>query len=80
MKRIGNFLFVEQWFINAAPRQAIVNIDRINTIYEHFIDDEDRTVIETPESNMVLTGNHDDNIIELSRVLGKANEDVIFRD
>ena len=78
MKRIGNFLFVEQWFNDHEPEQAIVNINSIECIGANELPDcHQHTVIETNSAKIALTGNHSDNITELSRVL--SNEDVIFR-
>lgn len=75
MKRIGNFLFVEQWFKDHKPEQAIINIDQIDVIYTNHIDGKQRTIIETPESKIVLTGEHDNNIIELAKNLKYDWED-----
>lgn len=69
MKRIGNFLFIEQWFEDHNPEQAIVNVNQIDTVYANNIAGKQRTVIETPESKIVLTGEHNDNIIELAKNL-----------
>lgn len=75
MKRIGNFLFVEQWFEDHKPEQAIININQIDVIYTNHIDGKQRTIIKTPESKIVLTGEHDDNIIELAKNLNYDWED-----
>lgn len=70
MKRIGNFLFVEQWFADHKPEQAIVNINKIDNICSHQLSDgKQHSVIKTPEGKIALAGNHNDNIIELSGLL-----------
>lgn len=75
MKRIGNFLFVEQWFTDHEPEQAIVNIDKIDNICSKaLLDGKQHSVIETPEGKIGLTGNHNNNIIELSKLLSAPDE------
>ena len=75
MKRIGNFLFVEQWFKKDPPSPAIISINAIGYIRATDICDDgipygEHTSIElTNNTKIALTGNHDDNIIELSQLL-----------
>ena len=75
MKRIGNFLFVEQWFKKDSPRPAIISINaiahiRATDICDNGISYGEHTNIElTTNTKIALTGNHDDNIIELSELL-----------
>lgn len=72
MKRIGNFLFVEQWFNEHEPEQAVVNIDSIECIVANELSDcRQHTMIETTDAKMALTGNHVDNIIKLAELLEK---------
>lgn len=75
MRRIGNYLFVEQCFRDAEPHQAIVAINAIENICAHEIANcGQRTVIETSNSKIALSGNHDDNIIELSILLAEQEK------
>lgn len=75
MKRIGNFLFIEQWFEDHEPEQAIININKIDNICSAEMSDyKQHSVIETPEGNIAITGDHNDNIIELSKLLSTPNE------
>ena len=71
MKRIGNFLFIEQWFNDHKPEQAVINIDVINHIYaSELLDGKQHTLIKTQnEDHIAITGEHADNIIELSELL-----------
>lgn len=70
MKRIGNFLFVEQWFNDHKPEQAIINISKIDNICSNeLLDCRQHTVIETSKDRVAITGEHADNIIELSELL-----------
>lgn len=72
MKRIGNFLFVEQWFNDHEPEQAVVNINSIECIVANELSDcRQHTMIETIDAKMALTGNHNDNIIQLAELLEK---------
>lgn len=72
MKRIGNFLFVEQWFNDHEPEQAIVNINSIKCIVANeLLDCKQHTMIELNSAKMALTGNHNDNIIKLAELLEK---------
>lgn len=78
MKRIGNFLFVEQWFKDHEPEQAIVNINSIDCIVANELPDcRQHTIIEINRAKIALTGNHDDNIIELAKNLNYDWEDNI---
>lgn len=77
MKRIGNFLFVEQWFADHEPEQAIVNINTIDTICtSKLADRKQHSVIETQTAKIALTGDHDDNIMDLSELLKEDNKAV----
>lgn len=70
MKRIGNFLFVEQWFIDCEPRPMIININLIGVIHAQTCEGRERTAIDLSTNDRIyLTGEHDDNIIELSELL-----------
>lgn len=74
MKRIGNFLFVEQWFNDHKPEQAIVNIDSIKCVVANKLSDcKQHTMIgmKMDNASMALTGDHADNIIELAKLLEK---------
>lgn len=73
MKRIGNFLFVEQWFQDAVPCQAVIAINAITCIFpQNFRNTGGRTVIElSTDSKFILTGKHEDNIITLAKLLEK---------
>lgn len=72
MKRIGNFLFVEQWFSDHEPEQAIINIDSIECIVANELSDcRQHTIIKTKGAKTALTGDHDDNIILLAELLEK---------
>ena len=72
MKRIGNFLFVEQWFNDHEPEQAVININAIECIAANELNDyRQHTMIDTNSARMALTGNHDDNIIQLAELLEK---------
>ena len=72
MKRIGNFLFVEQWFKDATPRQAIVSINAITCICAENVCNHEYTVIElTNDTKIALTGEHVDNIVDLSKLLNQ---------
>lgn len=77
MKRIGNFLFVEQWFNDHKPEQAIVNINSIDNICSNQLrDGKQHSVIETSTGKIALTGDHNDNIMDLSELLKKENKGV----
>ena len=70
MKRIGNFLFVEQWFDDHKPEQAIINIDMIDSICTSELHDgKQHTLIRMQDEHIAITGEHTDNIIELSELL-----------
>lgn len=74
MKRIGNFLFVEQYYRDAdITPQAIIAIDSIACICsQNVLGNGQNTVIElSNKSQLIITGEHDDNIIELSKLLEK---------
>lgn len=72
MKRIGNFLFVEQWFGDHKPEQAIVDINSIEFITTNELRDcKQHTVIVTNSAKVVLPGDHNDNIIQLAELLEK---------
>lgn len=72
MKRIGNFLFVEQWFNDHEPEQAVINIDAIECVVANELSDcRQHTMIETKGAKMALAGNHVDNIIKLAELLEK---------
>lgn len=72
MKRIGNFLFVEQHFSDHKPEQAIVDINSIECIIANELrDGKQHTVIETNSAKVALTGDHNDNIVRLAELLEK---------
>ena len=77
MKRIGTFLFVDQWFKDLdEPMPAIININMIdNVCCNLMVDKKQHTVVETPSSKIVLVGEHFDNMIRLSELL---NDDKII--
>lgn len=71
MKRIGNFLFVDQWYKDLdEPMPSIVNINLIDNICANMLNDhKQHTVIETTSSKIALTGDHFDNMIRLAELL-----------
>ena len=70
MRRIGNFLFVQQQFIDAEPNDAIIAIDDIAIIMEQCENNKIFTKIILKSGNGIrITGEHVDNIIELSKLL-----------
>lgn len=72
MKRIGNFLFVEQWFNDHESEQAVINIDVIECIVANELRDRrQHTVIATTDAKIALVGDHNDNIIKLAELLEK---------
>lgn len=74
MKRIGNFLFVEQCYKDAdITPQAVIAIDSITCICsQNVLGNCQSTIIElSNESKLIITGEHDDNIIMLSKLLEK---------
>lgn len=77
MKKIGNFLFVEQWFKEDSPRPTIISINtiayiRATNICENGIRYGEHTVIElTNDTKIALTGEHVDNIVDLSKLLNQ---------
>lgn len=74
MRRIGNFLFVEQCYNDTdITPQAIIAIDSITCIYsQNVLGNRQSTIIAlSNESALIITGEHDDNIIMLSKLLEK---------
>jgi len=74
MKRIGNFLFVEQWFNDHEPEQAIVNINSIKCVVANELSDcKQHTMIEMGMhgAKIALAGDHNDNLIQLAELLEK---------
>ncbi len=70
MKKIGNFLFAEQWFIDDEPRPMIININSIEVVHAQICEGRERTAIDLSTNDRIyLTGDHDDNIVELSELL-----------
>ncbi|MBQ7819931.1 MAG: hypothetical protein IJ341_09580 [Bacteroidales bacterium] len=70
MRRIGNFLFVQQQFIDAEPNDAIIAIDDIAVVMEQCENNKAFTKIILKSDNCIrITGEHVDNIIELSKLL-----------
>lgn len=74
MKRIGNFLFVEQWFNDHEPEQAIVNINSIKCVVANELPNcKQHTMIEMGMhgAKIALAGDHNDNLIQLAELLEK---------
>lgn len=70
MRRIGNFLFVQQQFIDAEPNDAIIAIDDIAIVMEQCENNKTFTKIVLKSDNVIrITGEHIDNIINLSKLL-----------
>lgn len=71
MKRIGNFLFVDQWYKDLdEPMPAIININMIDNICTQKLEDrKQHTIVETSSAKVVLAGDHFDNMIRLAELL-----------
>lgn len=73
MKRIGNFLFTEASYPDTEEsRPLILAINSIVAVYAITRKGKERTTVATnADARFEITGEHDDNIIELSKLLEK---------
>lgn len=76
MKKIGNFLLVEQAFGDHNPTKAMINLAHIAIISEHQLNGEPHTCIETiNDTRIAITGDPEENMAKLTSILSYEWED-----